>query len=48
MDPIESKQVYQKYVEQKSPNSPILKNCFHAFLVGRYNLYYWTNYFKHL
>ena len=34
MNPIESKQVYQKYVEKKSPNSPILKNCFNAFWVG--------------
>lgn len=25
---------YQKYVDKKSPNSPILKNCFNAFWVG--------------
>ena len=25
---------YQNYVDQKSPNSPILKNCFNAFWVG--------------
>ena len=34
MNPIESKETYQKYVEQKSPNSPIIKNCFNAFWVG--------------
>ena len=34
MDPIETKKDYQNYVEQKSPNSPILKNCFNAFWVG--------------
>ena len=34
MKPLDSKKDYQKYVEQKSPNSPIFKNCFNAFLVG--------------
>lgn len=34
MKPIETKQEYSDYVEQKSPNSPILRNCFNAFLVG--------------
>ena len=34
MKPIETKKDYQTYVEQKSPNSPILKNCFNAFWVG--------------
>ncbi len=34
MNPIETKQTYQDYVEKKSPNSPILKNCFNAFWVG--------------
>lgn len=34
MKPIESKEEYQKYVDQKTPNSPILKNCFNAFWVG--------------
>ena len=34
MKPIETKQEYSKYVDQKSPNSPILKNCFNAFWVG--------------
>ena len=33
-NPIESKQKYQEYVDKKSPNSPILKNCFNAFWVG--------------
>ena len=26
--------VYQDYVDKKSPNSPIFKNCFNAFWVG--------------
>lgn len=34
MNPIETKQTYQDYVNQKSPNSPIWKNCFNAFWVG--------------
>lgn len=34
MKPIQSKEDYQKYVNQKTPNSPILKNCFNAFWVG--------------
>ena len=34
MDPIETKKDYQTYVDKKSPNSPILKNCFNAFWVG--------------
>ena len=31
---VESKEDYQKYVDQKTPNSPIFKNCFNAFWVG--------------
>jgi stage V sporulation protein AC len=34
MKPIESKEEYQSYVDKKTPNSPILKNCFNAFWVG--------------
>lgn len=34
MDPTQTKQTYQDYVDKKSPNSPILKNCFNAFWVG--------------
>lgn len=34
MKPIETKKDYQDYVDKKSPNSPILKNCFNAFWVG--------------
>lgn len=34
MDPIESQKNYQKYVDKKSPNSPIIKNCFNAFWIG--------------
>ena len=34
MKPIETKQEYSNYVDQKSPNSPIFKNCFNAFWVG--------------
>lgn len=32
--PIQSKEDYLEYVNQKTPNSPILKNCFNAFWVG--------------
>ena len=34
MKPLDSKKEYQNYVEQKSPNSPMWKNCFNAFWVG--------------
>ena len=33
-NPLESKQAYQEYVNKKSPNSPIVKNCFNAFWFG--------------
>lgn len=32
--PLENPQKYSDYVDKKSPNSPILKNCFNAFWVG--------------
>ena len=34
MNPTQTKQTYQEYVDKKSPNSPIVKNCFNAFWVG--------------
>lgn len=34
MKPINTQKEYQDYVNQKSPNSPIIKNCFNAFWVG--------------
>lgn len=34
MKPIESKEEYQKYVDKKTPNSPIIKDCFNSFWVG--------------
>ena len=34
MEKIETNKQYQDYVDKKSPNSPILKNCFNAFWVG--------------
>ena len=34
MKPIETNEQYSKYVDEKSPNSPILKNCFFAFVIG--------------
>lgn len=34
MNPTQTKQDYQDYVDKKSPNSPILKNCFNAFWTG--------------
>ena len=33
-NPLDTQKNYQEYVNQKSPNSPILKNCFNAFWVG--------------
>ena len=33
-NPLNTQKEYQEYVNQKSPNSPILKNCFNAFWVG--------------
>ena len=33
-NPLNSQKDYQEYVNQKSPNSPSLKNCFNAFWVG--------------
>ncbi len=33
-NPLESNESYQEYVNKKSPNSPIIKNCFNAFWVG--------------
>ena len=34
MKPINTQKEYQDYVDQKSPNSPIIKNCINAFWVG--------------
>ena len=34
MNPIQTKQSYNEYVNKKSPNSPLLKNCLNAFWVG--------------
>lgn len=34
MDNFETAKQYQTYVDKKSPNSPIFKNCICAFLVG--------------
>ena len=33
-NPLESNKTYQEYVDKKTPNSPIFKNCICAFLVG--------------
>lgn len=32
--PMDTNATYQEYVNKKSPNSPILKNCFNSFWVG--------------
>ena len=32
--PLKTQKDYQEYVNKKSPNSPILKNCLNAFWVG--------------
>lgn len=34
MEPINTQKEYQDYVNKKSPNSPIWKNCFNAFWIG--------------
>ncbi len=34
MRQINTNSEYQQYVNEKSPNSPILKNCFNSFWVG--------------
>lgn len=34
MEQINTNQQYSDYVDKKTPNSPILKNCFNAFWVG--------------
>lgn len=33
-NPLNTKKEYQEYVNQKSPNSPIFKNCLYAFIIG--------------
>ena len=33
-NPLNTPKDYQEYINKKSPNSPILKNCFNAFWVG--------------
>ena len=33
-NPLDTTKDYQDYVNKKSPNSPILKNCFNAFWIG--------------
>lgn len=34
MDNIDTPKQYNEYVKEKTPNSPIVKNCFNAFWVG--------------
>ena len=34
MNPLDTNKEYQEYVNKKSPNSPILKNCFNSFWTG--------------
>lgn len=34
MEPLDTTEEYNNYIEAKSPKSPILKNCFNAFWVG--------------
>lgn len=33
-NPMDTNKSYQEYVNKKSPNSPIFKNCFNSFWVG--------------
>lgn len=44
MDKIQTNADYQTYVNKKSPNSPIIKNCFNAFWVRWSYLHYWSVY----
>lgn len=34
MNPLSTNKDYQEYVNKKSPNSPIIKNCFNSFWTG--------------
>lgn len=34
MKPLDTQKSYQEYVDKKSPNSPIFKNCFNSFWIG--------------
>ena len=34
MNPTNTEKSYQEFVNKKTPNSPILKNCFNSFWVG--------------
>lgn len=34
MDNVNTPKQYNEYVEKKTPNSPLIKNCFNAFWVG--------------
>lgn len=34
MNPLNTKKDYKAYVNKKTPNSPIIKNCFNAFMIG--------------
>ena len=42
MEQINTNKKYNEYVKQKSPNSPILKDCFNAFWVAQLVKLYWT------
>ena len=44
-NPIDTQKKYQEYVDKKSPNSPIFKNCINSFLFRWFNLFNWSNYF---
>ena len=44
MNTINTKKEYQNYVNKKSPNSPILKNCFNSFWVGGLICFIRSNY----
>ena len=46
MDKIQTNSEYQTYVDKKSPNSPILKNCLNAFWVRWSYLYSSDNLFQ--
>lgn len=48
MEKIQTNEQYKTYVEQKSPNSPIVKDCLNAFWVRWFNMFYRTVYIRYL
>ena len=45
MNPTDTKKDYQEYVNKKTPNSPLIKNCIAAFVVGGFICSLRTSYY---